>query len=94
MSRTPNTLREAWGQALTLTLGTLRFHLSSARKRTAGSSRMWTTLAVVVVMTAAVANPYATGYALGKFVLPMVAVLLLIRVAIWVRHTVAKLNRL
>lgn len=43
----PNTLREAWGQTLGLTYGTLRFHFTSKRGRFV--SRVLTILTLIIV---------------------------------------------
>lgn len=43
----PNTLREAWGQTLGLTYGTVRFHFTSKRGRFV--SRVLTILTLIIV---------------------------------------------
>lgn len=78
----PNTLREAWGQAFTLTLGTVRFRLSQARPRKLTSvdpqPKIWKRLVWVFVALLLVVNPYVLGWIIGVSLIPA-----LIAWAVW-----------
>lgn len=65
-----NTLRQAYGHALTLTMGVLKFHASNIVR----STRTWWIVAGVVSAVFAVVDARQFGYTLGSAVLPMLAV--------------------
>lgn len=59
----PNTLREAWVQALTLTLGVLRFHLVNAREHMIDFALK--AVMILALVGSAAISPELTGSWLG-----------------------------
>lgn len=64
------TLRQAYGHALTLTVGVLRFHASNIIR----SPRAWWIVAGIVSAVFVVVDAQQFGYTLGSAVLPMLAI--------------------
>lgn len=65
-----NTLRQAYGHALTLTVGVLKFHALNLIR----SPRVWWVVAGIVSAVFAVVDARQFGYTLGSAVLPMLAI--------------------
>lgn len=65
-----NTLRQAYGHALALTVGVLKFHASNIIR----SPRVWWVVAGIVSAVFVVVDARQFGYTLGSAVLPMLAI--------------------
>lgn len=65
-----NTLRQAYGHALALTVGVLKFHASNIIR----STRTWWVVAGIVSAVFAVVDARQFGYTLGSAILPMLAI--------------------
>lgn len=65
-----NTLRQAYGHALTLTVGVLKFHASNIIR----STRVWWVVAGIVSAVFVVVDARQFGYTLGSAILPMLAI--------------------
>jgi len=65
-----NTLRQAYGHALTLTVGVLKFHASNIIR----STRTWWVVAGIVSAVFVVVDAEQFGYTLGSAILPMLAI--------------------
>ena len=64
------TLRQAYGHALTLTVGVLKFHASNIIR----STRTWWVVAGIVSAVFVVVDAEQFGYTLGSAILPMLAI--------------------
>ncbi len=64
------TLRQAYGHALTLTVGVLKFHASNIIR----STRAWWVVAGIVSAVFVVVDAEQFGYTLGSAILPMLAI--------------------
>lgn len=65
-----NTLRQAYGHALTLTVGVLKFHASNIIR----STRTWWVVAGIVSAVFVVVDAEQFGYTLGSAILPMLVI--------------------
>lgn len=64
------TLRQAYGHALSLTVGVLRFHASNIIR----SPRAWWVVAGIVSAVFVVVDAEQFGYTMGSAILPMLAI--------------------
>lgn len=64
------TLRQAYGHALSLTVGVLKFHASNIIR----STRTWWVVAGIVSAVFVVVDAEQFGYTLGSAILPMLAI--------------------
>lgn len=64
------TLRQAYGHALSLTVGVLKFHASNILR----STRTWWVVAGIVSAVFVVVDAEQFGYTMGSAILPMLAI--------------------